>query len=131
MSPGTVSEMRGARNYARLIDLLLTTGGSVEEIVEVTGFHEATVYRYIKALRELRNSANSVKKLRIIGWSADQRGYLTRPVYKLEPGYDARRPRVTDGQKSKAYRQRKAKAAAPMITSVFDLSPSHSVGHSE
>lgn len=120
VAKGTVAELRGARNYARLIDALLTTGGTTEELAEITGFHIATIYRYVKALRELETHERKVNKCRIISWSPDARGYLTRPVYKLERGRDVTRPRMTEAQKSKAYRQRRD-APSP-LNSVFAVS---------
>lgn len=113
--------MRGARNYARLIDVLITTGGSTEELAEASGLHVATIYRYIKALRELKAENPRHKKCRIIGWSPDDRGYLTRPVYKLQSGHDVPRPAMTEAQKSKAYRDRRA-ASVTKVSSVFQLS---------
>lgn len=120
IAKGTVVELRAARNYARLIDSLLTTGGTTEELAEITGFHIATVYRYVKALRELETYERQVNKCRIIAWPPDARGYLTRPVYKLERGRDVTRPRMTGAEKSKAYRQRRD-APAP-VNSVFAVS---------
>lgn len=103
---GTLAEMRGARHYAKFIEILLTTGGTTDEIVEYTGFHQNTVYRHIKALRELH------MVLRVTAWAPDARGYRTCPVYKLEPGRDAPKARMTVAQKSRTYRQRKARFAA-------------------
>jgi hypothetical protein len=102
-----------------MIDLLLTTGGSSEEIVEATGLSLPTIRRYLKALRELPKHENRDCKLRIVGWAPDARGYLTKPVYKLERGRDVPKIRFTGAEKTRRYRQRKA---APVIAaSVFDL----------
>lgn len=121
-SKGTLAEMRGARHLAKFIEILLTTGGTVDEIVEQTGFHESTVYRYVKALREIPGDGRNRKRLRVTSWAPDARGYRTCPVYKLEEGYDAPKVRMTEAEKSRNYRQRKARFAAI---------PTISQGHSE
>lgn len=115
---GTLVEMRGARHYAKFIEILLTTGGTTDEIAEHTGFHESTVYRYIKALRELRcEDDRNHRRLRVIDWAPDARGYRTCPVYKLDKGRDAPKVRMSEAEKSRNYRQRKARfAAIPTIT---------------
>ena len=122
-SKGTLAEMRGARNYAKIIEILLTTGGTTEEIVEHTGFHESTVWRYIKALRELRcEDDRNHRLLRVIEWAPDSRGYRTCPVYKLDKGRDAPKVRMSSAKKSRNYRRRKARFAAI---------PTIAQGHSE
>lgn len=115
---GTLAEMRGARNYAKFIEILLTTGGTVDEIVEYTGFHENTVYRYVNSLRELRcPDDHHHRRLRIIEWAPDSRGFRTCPVYKLDKGRDAPKARMSEAEKSRNYRQRKARfAAIPTIS---------------
>lgn len=114
---GTLVAMRGARHLARFIEILLTTGGTTDEIVEYTGLHESTVYRYVKALRELPGNGPKRKQLRVASWAPDARGYRTCRVYKLEEGYDAPKVRMSEAEKSRNYRQRKARfAAIPTIT---------------
>lgn len=125
ITKGTVVELRGARNYARFIDILLSPGGTVDEIVEYTGFSESTVLRYIKALRELPVIKTQRKKCRIIGWAPDARGYHTRAIYALQPGRDVPRPRMTGAEKSRRYRQRKKPCEGH--ASVFTLGQSMSM----
>ena len=119
---GTLVEMRGARHYAKFTEILMKTGGTTDEIVEHSGFHESTVYRYIKALREIPCEDKNHRMLRIIAWAPDKRGYRTCPVYKLEIGRDAKKVRMSDAEKSRNYRQRKAR---------FAPIPTIAQGHSE
>lgn len=121
-SKGTLEEMRGARHLAKFIEILLTTGGTTNEIAEYTGFHESTVYRYIKALRELPGEGKDRKRLPIVAWGPDSRGYRTCPVFRLQEGRDAPKARMTEAEKSRNYRQRKARFAAI---------PTIAQGHSE
>lgn len=119
---GTLAEMRGARHYAHLIEILVKTGGTTDEIVEHSGLHLSTVRRYIKALRSIPCEEPKQRMLRIIAWAPDSRGFRTCAVYKLEPGRDVPRPRTSDAEKSRNYRQRKARFAAI---------PTIAQGHSE
>ncbi len=121
ITPGQSAEMRGALHYAKLVHLLLTTGASIPEMVEETGFHEHTIHRYVKAMRHMPMEKRGMKLLRVIAYLPDSRGYRTIRVYKLEIGHDVKSPRMTDAQKSRAYRERKKRFAGSAI-SVFEQS---------
>ncbi len=94
----STAEFRGALLYAKLIHRLITQGDAYRELSEYTGLSYHTVIRYIKSLREFKDD-NGYPLVRIIGWEECERGQLSRPVFKLEPGPDVRRPKMSRAQR--------------------------------
>lgn len=97
------AEMRGARNYARLIGGLCSgVPMDAYELVELTGLHLRTVQRHIKALR-----THKPRLVRIGDWNEDKNGVRTRAAFELGSGPDVKRPRMTEAQKQARYRANK------------------------
>jgi hypothetical protein len=114
--------MRSSRNIAKFVEILMTVGGTTDEIMEHTGYCRNTVYRQIKALREIPCTKPNYKLLPIVGWAPDARGAASCPVYRLGEGRDVPRHAMSDAQRTSLYRQRKAR---------FAPIPTMPQGHSE
>lgn len=96
--------MGGATLYAKLIERLIEEPGSFAQLADYTGLHASTVRRYIRALRDLKTP-----RVCIADWEEDRHGTRSVPVYAFAPagGKDAPRPRMTQAEKARRYRERK------------------------
>lgn len=126
ISPGVVRETRGAIHYAHLVLLLMTEGGTQAQLAEKTGFSLPTIRRHLRAFRNLRDTnGRRIRLVRICDWDEDKKGNLTRPVYKLEPGLDVKRPRITDAERQRRYRANRAKRDLVGTPCVFAYGETH------
>lgn len=76
-------------------------GATRQEMVEASGLHYKTVYRWMYTMRR----ANLIH---IEGYEKDKRGCNDVPVFRLGDGKDAKPPTpVSNAQKSAKYRKRK------------------------
>lgn len=91
--------------FAEMVNCLIPGDMPCAEIAEATGLHYLTVLHYTRAM-------HARGAVHIAAYEPDSRGrYVTR-VYKLGPGRDAKRPKLTDAERRRRYlaRQRQAKA---------------------
>jgi len=90
-------------NISSLVVLIkeLQEGATARELEEVSGLHDSTVRRWIKALR-LRKAAY------IESWEKDCCGRNVVAVHRLGDSKDAKKPRkATPTERAEANRQRK------------------------
>lgn len=91
-----------ALSYAQLVKLLFDGVYNCEELAEQTGLHYVTVLHYT---RELHRAG----AIHITAWEKDCFGRDSVKIYKLGPGRDARRERMTPAQRqARARLKRKA-----------------------
>lgn len=104
-----------AYSYAQLIKLMLEGTYNCQELANETGLHYVTVLQYA---RELYRAGAA----HICAWEKDIRGRDVIKVYKLGPGKDAKRQKL-----SKAERQRRsrAKKKAIALTRLLSFEASH------
>lgn len=132
ITPGVVRETRGAIHYAHLVLLLMTEGGTQAQLAEKTGFSVPTIRRYLRALRNVRDSTGKkARMVRICDWDESANGAMTTPVYKLEPGPDVKRPRISDAERQRRYRTNRAKRNLVGSPSVFAYGERHAQEVSE
>lgn len=91
----------GALTYANLLHAMLPGDLNCRELAEETGLHYITVLDYTRAMH---------KKgvIHIARYDPDSRGRHITIIYKLGPGKDAKRVRLTDVQRTQRYRDKKA-----------------------
>jgi predicted ArsR family transcriptional regulator len=96
-----------AMSQALLIKLLLNGVYSCRELAEETGLHYVTILEYTRALAK-------VGAAHISSWDKDSRGRDVIKIYKLGPGRDAKRDKLTSVQRQQRRRdkQRAAEQAA-------------------
>lgn len=99
----TTSRKRaGAKAISALLVRLTTSGGDYTALEEASGLSHETVAAWIKEMR------NATPRLVFIGtWIADQRGYMTIPVFHWGPYQDVPRPAKPAKQRVAEYRARK------------------------
>ena len=90
--------------YAQLIKCLRHGDMSIEEIANETGLHYVTVCDYCVALYR-------AGEIHISRWEKDKRGRDGIKIYKLGPGKDARRSKLTPAQRQARVRDKKAAAS--------------------
>ena len=102
-----VPNMRGrkpvrinALTNAALIKYLLLATHTVPELAELTGLHYRTVLRYLQALRR-------AGILHICAWEQDHRGRDNLRVFKLGPGQDLKKSKLTPAQRQQRVRDKR------------------------
>jgi predicted ArsR family transcriptional regulator len=86
---------------ARLIKLLFEGIYSCQELAEETGLHPTTVRDYTRELHR-------AKAIHICAWEKDSRGRDVIKIYKIGEAKDAKRHRLTDAERQRAYRAKKS-----------------------
>lgn len=89
-----------AYSQAQMIKMLLDGPHTCTDLAEATGLHYVTVQQY---LRELRRAGAA----HISAWEKDARGRDMIKVYKLGPGRDAKREKLTPAQRQQRVRERR------------------------
>ena len=89
--------------FAELI-CALADGGSFEEIAEHSGWSLRVVYGYVNALHKRG-------QVHIESWAPDRAGRMCVKVFKLGPGKDARKKRVSPTESCRRWRQKLAARA--------------------
>lgn len=89
-----------AMAYAHLIKLLLEGTYTCQELADETGLHYVTVLHYT---RELHKAGAA----HICMWEKDMRGRDLLKVYKIGPGPDAKRSKLTQNERQIRYRAKK------------------------
>lgn len=89
----------GALSYAVLVKYLYEGLYSCNELSDMTGLHYVTVLGYTRAMYRERI-------LHICAWETDSRGRSAIKIYKLGPGKDAKRTKLTSAERSSAYRKK-------------------------
>jgi predicted ArsR family transcriptional regulator len=90
-----------AITQARLIKLLLEGSYTCEELAQETGLHYVTVLQYTRELY-LAGAAH------ICMYEKDGRGRDALKFYKLGPGKDAKRAKLTQAERGARYRAKTA-----------------------
>lgn len=108
-----------AFTYARLIKLMLEGTYNCQEIADETGLHYVTVLQYT---RELYRAGAA----HICAWEKDIRGRDVIKVYKLGPGKDAKREKLSGAARAQRTRTKK-KATA--LTRLLSFEASHVKDH--
>lgn len=92
----------GARAITALLVKLTTSGGDYKALCEASGLSQEVISAWIREMR------NSTPRLVFIGtWIADQRGYMTIPVFHWGPYADVPRPAKPARQRMAECRARK------------------------
>ena len=89
-----------ALSFAKLIGLLME-GYTCHELVRETGLAFTTIYHYTRAMHK-------EGVVHISGWEEDAAGRITRKVYKLGPGKDAKPKLKSKAEINRAQQQRRA-----------------------
>lgn len=97
-----------ALTYANLIKALIPGDYSCQELADITGLHYITVLEYTRYLHR-------AKAAHICRWDLDKRGRPLVKIYKLGPGTDARRTKLTQAQRQQ---RRRDKVAAMRVLQV-------------
>lgn len=98
----------GALTYAQLIKHMFEGIYSCQELADHTGLHYVTVLQYT---RELHRAGAA----HICGWEKDNRGRDAVKLYKIGPGPDAPRSKLTAVQRTTRSRAKKKSAANPLF----------------
>lgn len=88
-----------AITQAQLIKHLLEGIYTCDELAEHTGLHVVTVYQYTRELHR-------VGAAHISSWEKDARGRDIIKVYKLGPGRDAKREKLTAAERQQRRRDK-------------------------
>lgn len=104
-----------AFTYARLIKLMLEGTYNSQELAEETGLHYVTVLQYSRELYR-------AKAAHICAWEKDIRGRDVIKIYKLGPGKDAKREKMTRAERQQRSR---AKKKAIAFTRLLSFEASH------
>lgn len=99
-----------AHFYAKLIAALIPGELNCQELAEETGLHYVTVLEYTRELHK-------AKACHIVRWDKDTRDRDAIKVYKLGPGRDARRKRLTANERQQRLRERKVAAQEAAVLS--------------
>lgn len=86
-----------ALTQAHLIKLLLEGAFTCQELADKTGLHYVTVLQYTRELHRIGAA-------HISEWEKDQRGRDMLKIYKLGPGKDAKRRRMTANERTARHR---------------------------
>lgn len=90
--------------YARVFKCLLTDEMTAHEIVNETGIHIITAQSLMRCLKKH-------KVVHVCGWEKDRLGRDSTPIYKLGEGRNKPRARISDAEKARRYRAKKAALA--------------------
>lgn len=104
-----------AYSYAQMIKLMMEGTYNCQELANEIGLHYVTVLQYA---RELYRAGAA----HICAWEKDIRGRDVIKVYKLGPGKDAKREKLSDGEKQRRLR---AKKKAIAFTKLLSFEASH------
>ena len=88
-----------AVTQAQLIKLLLDGVYTCEQLAEETGLHYVTVLQYTRELHRF-------KAAHIAAWEKDAMGRDAIKVYKLGPGKDAKRDKMTAAERKARHRSK-------------------------
>ena len=88
-----------AISQAQLIKLLMEGTHTCKELATATGLHYATVLQYCRELHE-------ADAAHICMWEKDQYGRDLLKVYKLGPGVDKRRRKMSAAERQQRYRDK-------------------------
>lgn len=94
---------------ARLIRMLIDGPCTIQDLADETGLHPVTCQEYC---RELRRAGAA----HICAWEKDSRNRDSIKVYKLGPGKEAKREKLTPAQRQARVRAKKAAAALLLVT---------------
>lgn len=97
-----------AYTQAQLIKLLLHDPYNATDLADATGLHYVTVLEY---LRELRRAGAA----HISAWEKDSRGRDMIKVYKLGPGRDAKREKLTGAERQGRSRAKRKAAQLAQV----------------
>ena len=98
----------GAHSNALIIKALLDGVLTIPELAEESGLHQTGVRRYLRALER-------VSAVHISHWEPDDRGGMTRRVFKLGVGKNAKAPVKTPAQRNREYRARQRMKNHPIL----------------
>lgn len=84
---------------AQLIKYLLEGIYTNQELSEITGLCVRTIRTYVSAMHK-------AGALHISSWKKDSIGHYSMCVYKIGEGKDAKKPKMTDSEIRKRYRQK-------------------------
>ena len=84
---------------AKTMKILLEGPATSHEIAELTGIHPVTASEWMRSLRK-------EEAVHICGWLPDSMGRDATAVYKLGPGRDKPRTKMTPAQRQARYRQK-------------------------
>ncbi|MFM1990267.1 MAG: hypothetical protein RJA99_3224 [Pseudomonadota bacterium] len=98
-----------AFTQAKLVKLMLEGTYTCAELAEQTGLHYVTVLGYCRAFH--REGAAHISM-----YEKDSRGRDSLKVYKIGPGKDAKRSKLTPAQRQERVRKRKQMAAMLGLT---------------
>jgi hypothetical protein len=87
----------GALSYAQLVLHMLDGNYNCQELAELTGLHYVTVLQYTREL-------HAAGAAHIASWDKDGRGRDSIKVYKIGPGRDAKRAKMSPAQRTARYR---------------------------
>lgn len=88
-----------AVSQAQLIKFMLEGSYNCKELAELTGLHYVTVLQYTRELHEAGAA-------HICMWDKDARGRDAIKIYKLGPGKDKKREKMTDAERQAKYREK-------------------------
>jgi hypothetical protein len=86
-------------SYAVLFKALMADPHTAHEMVEISGLHIITVQHLMRIFKRH-------KIVHIVGWEKDSLGRDTTPVFAFGTGRDTPRTKLTQAQRTEAYRQR-------------------------
>lgn len=88
-----------AVSQAQLIKFMFEGSYNCKELAELTGLHYVTVLQYTRELHEAGAA-------HICMWDKDARGRDAIKIYKLGPGKDKKREKMTDAERQAKYREK-------------------------
>ena len=94
----------GALSYAQLVLHMLEGNHNCQELAEATGLHYVTVLQYTREL-------HAAGAAHISSWDKDTLGRDLIKVYKIGPGRDAKRAKLTPAQRTQRHRNKLANRA--------------------
>lgn len=95
--PGRRMVKVGALTYAQLVKHMIEGTYTCYELAELTGLHYVTVLQYARELHR-------AKAAHISSWGLDAHGRDALKVYKIGPGRDAPRTRMSRNEIARRYR---------------------------
>lgn len=94
--------------YAKMCAAMIPGDLTCQELADETGLHIVTVYQYT---RELHASG----AIHIVRYEADARGRHLVKIYKLGPGKDAKRVRLTQAERQARMRAKRKALNDPLL----------------
>lgn len=85
--------------YALMLKMLLKEPQSLDTLEQETGLSRTTLYRMFSALRRH-------KVVHVYDWEPDSRGRDAHAVYKLGPGKDKPKYKLSGAERTRRYRER-------------------------